>query len=210
MTATLAFREALGKSRIIAILRNLAPADAVTVGEALLGEGIPLMEVPLNSAEAWESLSALAQGLGNKAIVGAGTVLSAQDVGRVSARGGKFILSPNMDAEVVSVTNRLGLASIPGIATPTEAFAAIKIGVSALKLFPGQIFSIPVIKAFQTVLPPDVPLVLSGGIGPANIKTFADAGVAGFGIASALFEPGVSPSEVGKRAAKLISALGRR
>ncbi len=201
------FREALAKSRIVAILRNLAPKDAVAIGEALLSEGISVMEVPLNGANAWEALTALSEGLGSRAFVGAGTVLSAEDVGEVHAKGGRFALSPNMDPEVIGEATRLGVAFIPGVATPTEAFAAVKLGAAALKLFPGPWFTPSVIKALQTVLPPDVPLLLSGGINSGNIKQYADIGVAGFGIATAVFEPGISSEEVAQRAKKLVSAL---
>jgi 2-dehydro-3-deoxyphosphogalactonate aldolase len=201
------FHDALAKSPIIAILRHLAPSNAVAVGKALLGAGISILEIPLNGTDAWETLAKLSEELGEKALIGAGTVLSGQDVGRVSARGGKFILSPNADPEIITVTKRLGMASVPGVATPSEAFMALKHGASALKLFPGQIFTPEIIKALRTVLPVDTSLVMSGGIKPENIKSYLEAGVKGFGVTSAIFQPDMSPEEVGRRAKKLVSAV---
>ncbi|MDD3371067.1 MAG: 2-dehydro-3-deoxy-6-phosphogalactonate aldolase [Alphaproteobacteria bacterium] len=201
------FAQALAQSRIVAILRNLSTDKALAVGEALIGAGVTLLEVPLNGREAWETFGALAKAFSSKAAIGVGTVLSPQDVGRVSARGGNFIVSPNMDPEVVNVTKRLGLASIPGVATPTEAFAAIKAGAAALKLFPGQGFSSDIIKAWRTVLPPEIPLLLSGGVNASNIHGFVSAGVAGFMVSSAIFAPELDPDEIGEKAKALIEAL---
>jgi 2-dehydro-3-deoxyphosphogalactonate aldolase len=202
-----AFHDALAKSPIIAILRHLAPANAAAVGEALIGAGVSILEIPLNGREALATLEALAKALHAKALIGAGTVLTAQDVGKAAACGARFILSPNMDAEVIGETRRLGLASIPSAMTPTEAFAALKYGATALKLFPGEFFSPNIIKAFRTVLPPETLLVLSGGVNIGNIRSYFDAGVKGFGVTSALFAPNISPGEIGLKAKKLVTAL---
>jgi len=203
------FREALAASPVIAILRHLAPENAIAVGEALIDAGVLIVEIPLNGNRALETLETLAKNLSLKALLGAGTVLTGKDVGKASSCGARFIFSPNTDPDVIRETRRLGLASVPGVATPSEAFAALQRGAAALKIFPGEMFPPKVVKTLRVVLPNEAPLIVSGGINGDNIRDYADAGVQGFGVTSALFAPDLKPSEIGLKAKKLVAALRR-
>lgn len=201
------FREALAESPIVAVLRNVEASEGVAIGEALVGAGVTTLEVPLNSRDALATVEALMQKLRNKAFIGVGTVLTPQDVSRASICGAKFIFSPNTDGDVLNAARRLGLASVAGVATPTEAFNALKLGATALKIFPGEMFPPKIIKAFRLVLPKEVLLLVSGGVSSENIKAYADAGADGFGVQGALCAPGLTPEQVSERAKKLVAAL---
>lgn len=201
------FRQALDKCPVVAILRNLEPDKAVAVGEALIEAGISILEVPLNGRNALTSLELLAKNLHLKARIGAGTALSPQDVSKAFACGATFIFSPNTDSEVITAARRLGLSSIPGVATPSEALAAIKLGATALKVFPGEMFPPKIIKSMMAVLPLDVPILISGGIGSDNVGSYLAAGVNGFGVSSAIFNPDLEPEEVGRRARNLMAVV---
>jgi len=201
------FYEGVAKSPVIAILRHLSPTKAIAVGEARISSGVSVIEVPLNGRDAFESLEILAKSLSQYALIGAGTVLTAQEVGRAVGCGARFILSPNMDAEVVGATRCLGLASIPGVATPSEALAALKYGATALKIFPGGLFPPDIIKSLCTVLPSETLLIMSGGINTTNIRNYYDAGIRGFGVTSAIFSSDMTPEEVGLKARYLMAAL---
>ena len=191
---------------LIAILRGITPADAPAVAQALIGAGITLIEVPLNSPDALTSIAALQQGLGDQAVFGAGTVLTTDDVARVADTGAGMIVSPNCDPAVIRATRAAGLASYPGIMTPTEAFAAIAAGATALKLFPGELIGPKGLRAMRAVLPPDMPLYAVGGVSADNMRDWLEAGAAGFGIGSSLYRPGDDAATVGARAAAIAAA----
>lgn len=179
---------------LVAILRGLTPAEAPAIGQALTTAGFVLLEVPLNSPQPLDSIAALsAQHPG--LLIGAGTVMSAADVRNVHAAGGRLIISPHFDLEVVNEALRLDLACMPGVATPSEAFAALKAGAHALKLFPAEMIAPHVVKAMRAVLPARVPLLPVGGIAPGNMDAYKTAGASGFGIGSSLYKPGQSVAQ---------------
>jgi 2-dehydro-3-deoxyphosphogalactonate aldolase len=193
-------------SGIIAILRGLTPAEAPAAGAALVDAGVRIIEVPLNSPQPFDSITLLARAFGARVLVGAGTVLTAADVDRVAEAGGRLVLSPNFDADVVRRTQTLGLLSIPGVATPSEGFAALAAGAGALKLFPGEMLGPPVVKAWRAVFAPGTRFVSVGGVGLANLAAFKAAGADAAGIGSALFTPGLPAAEIGSRARAFVSA----
>ena len=190
---------------LVAILRGLPPADAVAVGQALLAHGLSLIEVPLNSPQPLTSIAALAAALPD-ALVGAGTVLTPRQVREVHAAGGQLIVSPNFDAGVVAEALRLGLICLPGVMTPTEAFAALAAGAHGLKLFPAEMASPAIVKALRAVLPADALLLPVGGITPDTMGAYRAAGANGFGLGSALYRPGMAATEVARHAAAFVSA----
>lgn len=182
-------QQQLARLPLVAILRGLTPAEAPAIGQALASAGWGLLEVPLNSPKPLDSIALLAA-QHPQLLVGAGTVLQAREVREVQAAGGRLIVSPHFDAEVVREAVRLGLACVPGVATPSEALAALAAGAHALKLFPAEMLTPPVLKALRAVLPASVALLPVGGIGPHNMAEYRRAGASGFGIGSALYTPG--------------------
>ena len=186
---------ALDPLPLVAILRGLTPAEAPTIGAALFEAGFRVLEVPLNSPQPLQSIELLAKAFPD-AVIGAGTVRSAEEVRLVHAAGGRVIVSPHFDAEVVAAAVALGIASLPGVATPSEAFAALAAGASGLKLFPAEMIPPAAVKAMRAVLPPEVLLLPVGGITPATMAAYRAAGVNGFGIGSALYSPGKSAAAV--------------
>lgn len=201
-----AFDAAFARCPIIAILRGLKPDEALAVGEALVGAGIGMLEVPLNSPDPFDSIAQLARGLAGRAVVGAGTVLMPADVDRLAAAGGTLVVSPNCSPDVIRRTKALGLVSAPGVMTPTEAFAALDAGADLLKLFPGELIGPSGAKAMAAVLPKGVRIVMVGGVTADGLGAYKGGPVAGFGIGSALFSPGLSADEVGQRAGKFVAA----
>lgn len=191
---------------IIAILRGLRPSDAAATGQALIDAGIDKIEVPLNSPDPLDSISILANEFGDRALIGAGTVLTTDQVDKVAKVGGRLIVSPNCDPDVISHTHQLGLESWPGIFTPTEAFAALKAGASGLKLFPGALAGPAGLSALRAVLPKGTLVYPVGGAGPENFGQWIKASADGFGIGSALFKPGMAISEVADFAARIVAA----
>lgn len=191
---------------LIAILRGITPAEAVETGRALIDAGITRIEVPLNSPEPLESIRLLAEAFGAQTLIGAGTVLTPQEVEAVAGAGGKLIVSPNCDAAVIAATRALGLQSWPGVFTPTEAFDALKAGAHGLKLFPGTMVGPSGLAAMRAILPKGCLVFAVGGAGPENFKAWLDAGADGFGLGSALYKPGMSAQEVGTRATKIVTA----
>ncbi|HKR36069.1 MAG TPA: 2-dehydro-3-deoxy-6-phosphogalactonate aldolase [Steroidobacteraceae bacterium] len=209
MSSISEFDAALARCPLIAILRGVTPDEVVVVGEALFDAGFRLIEVPLNSPDPLDSIARLAQAFAGRAVIGAGTVLRAADVAAVSAAGGTMIVAPNTNVEVIAATRTGGLVSLPGVATPSEAFAALDAGATALKLFPAEGASPAVLKAIRAVLPAGVRVLPVGGITPGNMAPWVEAGAAGFGIGSALYSPGVGPDEIARRARAFIAACPR-
>jgi 2-dehydro-3-deoxyphosphogalactonate aldolase len=202
------FDAAFRRCPLIAILRGVTPQEVVGIGEALVGAGFGVIEVPLNSPEPFESIARLARAFAGRTVVGAGTVLRAAQVAAVQAAGGTIVISPNTNIEVITATARAGLVSLPGFATPSEAFAALEAGATALKLFPAEAASPAVLKAVRAVLPAGVRVLPVGGITPETLASWLRAGAAGFGLGSALYTPGLLPEEVGVRARQFIAELG--
>ncbi|MGI4777699.1 MAG: 2-dehydro-3-deoxy-6-phosphogalactonate aldolase [Janthinobacterium lividum] len=205
MTHADTFRAALRHLPLIAILRGLTPAEAPSVGDAIVESGFRLLEVPLNSPRPLESIASMRERF-PAAMVGAGTVLTAQQVRDVHAAGGTLVVSPNFSAEVVAETVRLGMISLPGVATPSEAFAALAAGASGLKLFPAEAASPAVVKAWLAVLPEGTPLMPVGGITPSNMGEWRTAGATGFGIGSAIYKPAKTADAVRDDALKFFAA----
>ena len=191
---------------LIAILRGVTPDEANDIGLALVETGFRIIEVPLNSPDPIESIRRLATALGDRATVGAGTVRSVVEVAEVAAAGGQLIVSPHMNPQLIRATKQAGLMSGPGVATPTEAFAAIEAGADFLKLFPAEQFEPAIVKAWRAVLPKGMPLVPVGGITPESIAAYVAAGATGFGLGSALYKPGMTPPDVRCAAEAFVAA----
>lgn len=192
---------------VIAILRGLEPAEAEAVGETLVAAGITRIEVPLNSPRPLESIRILADSFGDAAQIGAGTVLTPQAVRDVRDAGGTLVVSPNFDAEVVAETVRHGMASYPGVLTPSECFAALKAGATGLKIFPASLIGPDGLRAIRAVLPPGTQVYAVGGADPGNFADWRAASADGFGIGSFLFKPGFTAAEIAERAAQVVRAF---
>ncbi|MGR2739541.1 2-dehydro-3-deoxy-6-phosphogalactonate aldolase [Billgrantia sp. Q4P2] len=191
---------------LIGILRGITPEEAVAVGEAVLAAGIETLEVPLNSPEPLESIRRLVDALGDRALVGAGTVLSLGQVREVHAAGGRLVVSPNCRPAVIEASRQLGMQSWPGVLTPSEAFDALDAGATGLKLFPAVQVGVEGMKALRAVLPGDTRLYAVGGIGADEFAAWRAGGISGAGLGSALYRPGQSPEQVGKQARALVAA----
>ena len=201
------FRARLTDCPLIAILRGVKPDEIVEVGDALVAAGIGIIEIPLNSPDPLRSIEMLAKHLGDTALVGAGTVLTVGQVGDVASAGGRIIVSPSTDYDVIAATAAEGLVSAPGYFTPSEAFLALKAGAHALKLFPAEAATPAVVRAQRAVLPKDVPLLIVGGVKPDAVGTWFDAGADGFGLGSALYKPGQSADQVALQARVFVAAV---
>lgn len=191
---------------LIAILRGLTPAEAPAIAAALIDAGITRLEVPLNSPQPLDSIAILARDFGDRAQVGAGTVLTPDQVAAVAQAGGRMVLSPNCDTAVIRATVAAGMASYPGVMTPTEAFAALDAGATGLKLFPGELIGPMGLRAMRAVLPQGTECWAVGGVSAANMAEWRQAGAAGFGIGSALYKPGDSAVVVAEKARAMVAA----
>lgn len=200
---------AMAHCGLIAILRGIKPAEAEAIGLELYAAGFRLIEVPLNSPDPLDSIRAMRAALPTDCLIGAGTVLAPEDCARVQQAGGELIVMPHSDAAVIRAAKALGMASCPGVATPTEAYAALAAGADVLKMFPAEQLGPAVLKAWRAVLRPPIALAPVGGITPDNIAIYAQAGASGFGLGSALYKPGLSAAQVGQNARAFIAAWQR-
>ncbi len=200
------FTEAFAALPLVAILRGVKPEEVEAIAMAAYAEGFRLIEVPLNSPQALDSIARLARRLPADALIGAGTVLSVEAASQVEAAGGRLIVMPHADAAVIRHAKSRGLFCVPGAATPTEAFACVAAGADALKLFPAELITPAVVKAMRAVLPKELALLPVGGITPEGMAVYRAAGAAGFGLGGALYAPGFDAAEVGRRARAFVSA----
>ncbi len=191
---------------IIAILRGVKPDEVLEIGQALVEAGVDRIEVPLNSPEPLRSIEALAKALHGKAQIGAGTVLSAENVTAVHGAGGTLIVSPDCNPEVIDRTKALDMASYPGVATPTECFTALRHGADGLKFFPAFLIGTKGLAAIMAVLPPAAKTYAVGGVGPENFAEWVDSGVTGFGIGTGIYKPGFTAETVAEKAAQIVAA----
>ena len=194
---------------IIAILRGITPPETVAVCEALVAAGITMIEVPLNSPDALTSIALASNALGDKAAIGAGTVLTKKQVWAVADAGGTFIVSPDTNKAVIEETVRIQMLSYPGVFTPTEAFRAIKAGATGLKFFPAEVLGAKGIKAIKAVLPPEMPIYAVGGANPDNFDEFFAVGCIGFGLGTYIYKPGMDVAQVAERAAIAVAAYDK-
>lgn len=208
MTSLAAFDAAFDACPLVAILRGVRPDEVVAIGQELVTAGFTLIEVPMNSPDPLDSVARLVAALGDRAMIGAGTVLTIDQVAAMRDAGGRMVISPNTNIDVIRASAAAGLVSLPGIATPSEALAAIDAGATALKLFPAEAASPTVLKAMRAILPSELRILPVGGIVPEGMAPWRQAGAAGFGLGSALYKPGMTASEVGERARAFVAALG--
>jgi len=207
MTPTEELKARLAECPLVAIIRGVTPDEVEAIGEAIWEAGIRIIEVPLNSPDPFESIRRLAARMGDRALVGAGTVLEPAHVAAVKDVGGRIIVSPSTDPEVIAATAAAGMVSTPGYFTPSEAFAAIKAGATGLKLFPAESATPTVLKAQRAVIPRDVPILVVGGVKPDGMRAWIEAGADGFGLGSGVYKPGRSPEETGMRARAYVTEL---
>jgi 2-dehydro-3-deoxyphosphogalactonate aldolase len=209
MSAVDDFRRYFAECPLVAIIRGVTPVDAEATAAAILDAGIRIIEVPLNSPQPFESIKIIADAFGDRALVGAGTVLGTDDVRRVQHAGGRLIVAPNMSRDVIRATVDAGMVSSPGVFTPTEAFEAIEAGAHALKLFPAEAASPAVVKAQKAVLPRAISLIVVGGVSVDNVGGWLDAGADGFGLGSGLYKPGQDAAETLAKANAFVAAVRR-
>jgi 2-dehydro-3-deoxyphosphogalactonate aldolase len=201
------FQKHFASCPLVAIIRGVTPEEAEAIGEAILEAGIAIIEVPLNSPDPLKSIEKLAKRIGDRALIGAGTVLDPDQVAEVQSAGGRLIVSPNTNVDVIAATAAAGLVSCPGYFTPSEAFAALAAGAHALKLFPAEAVTPVVVKAQRAVLPRNVPLLVVGGVKPDAMRAWLEAGADGFGLGSGLFKPGNSTDETRANARAYVEAV---
>jgi len=200
------FHTLLAELPLIAILRGLRTEAAVDVATALIDAGFGVLEVPLNSPDPFKTIGVLVERFGDRAMIGAGTVMTPDQVSQVAEQGGDLIVMPHSDQAVVNTAKALKLNCVPGVATPTEAFAAVAAGADALKLFPAEASPPAVVKAWRAVLPPDVSLFPVGGIRPESMGPYLNAGATGFGLGSALFKPDMAIADIEANARAFVTA----
>jgi 2-dehydro-3-deoxyphosphogalactonate aldolase len=207
MTALADFTRHFTACPLVAIIRGVRPEEAEATCEATLSAGIRIVEVPLNSPDPFASIERLAKRFGEDALIGAGTVFDAEDVRRVANAGGRIIVSPSTDPAVIQASVEAGLVSAPGFFTPSEAFTALAAGAHALKLFPAEGSSPQMVKAMKAVLPPDIPLIVVGGVKPDTMQAWLKAGAQGFGLGGGLYRPGQAAEETAAKARAYVEGL---
>jgi 2-dehydro-3-deoxyphosphogalactonate aldolase len=207
VSASELFRQYLDQCPLVAIIRGVTPGEAEAIGDAIYEGGIRIIEVPLNSPNPLATIERLAKNFGDRVLIGAGTVLSTAQVSDVKDAGGRIIVSPDTNVEVIAAAAAAGLVASPGYFTPSEAFAAIRAGATALKLFPAEGASPAVLKAQLAVLPREVPVLAVGGIKPDNMRPWLDAGASGFGLGGGLYVPGQSPGDTLAKARAYVEGL---
>jgi 2-dehydro-3-deoxyphosphogalactonate aldolase len=200
-------KEWLGRCPLVAILRGVRPDEAEAIAAALERAGIAIVEVPLNSPDPLESIRRLAAGFGERMLVGAGTVMTAEQVAAIAAAGGRLIVTPHADVRVLRAAKAAGLLACPGFFTPTEAFSLLEAGADGIKLFPAEAASPAVLKGIRAVLPAGTAVLPVGGIDAGNMRPWLQAGAAGFGIGSSIYKPGDTAEIVAGKAARLLAAL---
>jgi 2-dehydro-3-deoxyphosphogalactonate aldolase len=203
------FVEAMARLPLVAILRGVTPAESPEILRALIAQGFLLIEVPLNSPEPFESIRAMRALAPPQALVGAGTVRTPGEVEAVAEAGGDLIVMPHADVAVIGAAKARGLIALPGVASPTEAFAALRAGADGLKAFPAEMITPAVVKAWRAVIPAHIPILPVGGVTPDNMAPHLAAGASGFGLGSALYRPGDSAAGVSEKAAAFVAAWRR-
>lgn len=199
----------LAENPIIAILRGIRPDEILDVAQTLVDQGIKVLEVPLNSPDPYDSIKLLCDKLGSICLCGAGTVVTAEQVEKVRQMGGKLVVSPNVDSAVIKRTIDLGMISVPGFSTSSEAYQAYHSGATYLKMFPAANIGLDYFKSISTIMPTDAKVIATGGINPENICSWLSAGAIGLGIGGDLYKPGISLKELKERAGALTSAIAR-
>jgi 2-dehydro-3-deoxyphosphogalactonate aldolase len=200
------FEEALGQSGVVAIIRGVKPDEAVAIGQALHDAGVRVVEVPLNSPDPLVSIRRLAEAFHGRLYIGGGTILSVAEAEAVAAAGGRLMVTPNTNPEIIRRAAVTGMIPFPGFATASEAFAAIDAGARHLKLFPASTYGPAHLKALRAVLPKDVMVAPVGGVGAGDMAEWVAAGAGCFGIGSEIYKPGMAADEVRRRAAQLVEA----
>jgi 2-dehydro-3-deoxyphosphogalactonate aldolase len=200
------FQEALAESGVVAIIRGVKPDEALAVGEALHSAGVRVIEVPLNSPQPYDSIGRLAKAFKGRMVVGGGTILTEAEADAVAAAGGRLMVAPNTNPQVIGRAAAMGMIPFPGFATATEAFAAIEAGARHLKLFPATTYGPGHLKALRAVLPKEVMIAPVGGVGPGDMAAWRQAGASLFGIGGELYRPGMAPEEIHRRAVELVQA----
>lgn len=201
------FAEAFRACPLIAILRGVKPSEVLAIAEVLYAAGFRLIEVPTNSPDPFDSIALLQAHMGERCLIGAGTVVESSHIDALLKTQAKLMIAPNVDVKLIQHAKALKLTVIPGFMTPTEAYAAIHAGADALKIFPCNLLNAETLKAMKSILPKDMPILPVGGIHPLNLKEFIAAGAAGFGLGSALYKPGDTPQQVSQKAREFIAAL---
>lgn len=201
------FKDWLARSPLVAVLRGVKPHEVEGIAAALEQSGIAIVEVPLNSPDPLDSIARLAKNFGSRLLIGAGTVMSPEQVAQIAAVGGKLIVTPHADVAVTRAAKQHGMLAVPGFFTPTEAFALLAAGADALKLFPAEGARPEVLRAIRAVLPPETSVLPVGGVDSANIAAWHAAGAAGYGIGSAIYRPGDTAAVVAEKAKRLVAAV---
>jgi 2-dehydro-3-deoxyphosphogalactonate aldolase len=204
--STTSFRSAFQDLPLVAILRWISPDEVAAVGEVLVEEGFRLIEVPLNSPDPFTSIERLARRFGDQALVGAGTVRTETQLDQLREAGGSLMVTPHGDTALIAAAKRRDLITLPGVATPTEGFAALDAGADALKIFPAEAVPPAILRAWRTVFPPELPLCPTGGVEPEGMAQYVAAGAGGFGLGSGLYKPGFGPADVRQRAKAYVEA----